>query len=125
VRKIVTTVRSSHRTGKNGDRFQVLSGGVSRCADSPGSPTRLLQSSPIGSGVPLGLFKKSNLMQALRGLTVYFSCPDCSVVYSAKQSLFEQTTSGSFDCRECGKPVHSWSGRYAYLHWKPVARGET
>ncbi len=50
----------------------------------------------------------------MHGITVYFSCPDCSIVYSAKQARFEQMTSGKFDCIECGKPVHTWIGRYGY-----------
>ncbi len=63
-------------------------------------------------------------MEAPHGITIYLSCPDCSVVYSAKQARFDQMTSGKFDCIECGKAVHMWLGRYGYLHWKPVTHSE-
>jgi hypothetical protein len=53
-------------------------------------------------------------------ITVYFACPHCNLVYQAKQVRFFERISGTFDCSECSKPVHSWSGPYNYLYWKPV-----
>ena len=59
-------------------------------------------------------------MRKPAGLTVYFSCPQCELVYQAKQVHAIERTNGLFDCAECGKRVHSWTGLYDFLLWQPV-----
>jgi len=54
------------------------------------------------------------------GLTIYFSCPECKLVYQATQVRAIERTDGQFDCLECGRQVHSWTSLYDFLQWKPV-----
>jgi hypothetical protein len=54
------------------------------------------------------------------GLTIYFSCPNCKLVYQTTQVHVDAPTNGRFDCVECGERIHSWTGPYNFLHWKPV-----
>ncbi|MEY9436530.1 hypothetical protein ABIF14_003621 [Bradyrhizobium elkanii] len=53
-------------------------------------------------------------------VTVHFICIDCGIVYSASQerSASHTNTSGTFDCRQCGKLVHHWAGLYHYNEWR-------
>ena len=52
--------------------------------------------------------------------TVYFSCPKCKLVYQATQVHGEEPINGRFDCVECSKRIHAWTGIYDFLHWKRV-----
>ena len=54
------------------------------------------------------------------GLTVYFSCPNCKLVYRAMQVQMVEPTNGKRDCVECGYRIHSWNGLYDFLNWKRV-----
>lgn len=53
-------------------------------------------------------------------LTVYFACPHCGMIYQAKQVRFIERTNGRYDCIACRKPVHTWSGFYDFMYWKPM-----
>ena len=53
-------------------------------------------------------------------LIVHFSCPHCATVYTAGQEQRPGRHPGDFYCRECGTPVHSWTGLYNFADWKPV-----
>ena len=54
-------------------------------------------------------------------LIVHFSCPRCVTVYAATQEQQSRQHPGDFHCRKCGTRVHSWSGRYNYVSWRPVS----
>jgi transcription elongation factor Elf1 len=58
------------------------------------------------------------------GLTVYFTCQRCNLVYQAKQVLAVEPANGMLDCVKCGTRVYTWTGLYDYLRWKPVAGGK-
>jgi hypothetical protein len=51
-------------------------------------------------------------------MPVYFACPDCHRLYLASQ--VHRAGAGRFDCVDCGKPVHQWSGSYDFTGWKPA-----
>jgi hypothetical protein len=53
-------------------------------------------------------------------LAVYFSCPNCKLVYRAMQVQMVELTNEKRDCVECGYRIHSWTGRYDFLNWKQV-----
>jgi predicted RNA-binding Zn-ribbon protein involved in translation (DUF1610 family) len=61
--------------------------------------------------------------------TVYFGCPHCATTYVATQAQCADPHSGDFYCKDCGAPVHSWTGYYDFSNWtaftvQPVLRGE-
>jgi hypothetical protein len=49
-------------------------------------------------------------------MLLYFACPTCEKVYEVSQQPVP--SSGCLLCRACGKPVHQWSGGYAFTGWK-------
>lgn len=51
-------------------------------------------------------------------LSVYFACRHCEKVYVASQQ--RRTDAGRFDCTDCGKQVHVWSGSHSFTDWKPA-----
>ncbi|MGY4476330.1 DNA-directed RNA polymerase subunit RPC12/RpoP [Bradyrhizobium sp. USDA 3364] len=55
-------------------------------------------------------------------ITIHFACSNCGTVYSALQERgsIPLNSSGSFDCRRCGKLVHHWAGIYDYCEWRIV-----
>ncbi len=53
---------------------------------------------------------------------VYFCCPECAMVYSAKQELRSHRHPGAFQCGACATSVHEWTGYYNFANWKPVMR---
>jgi hypothetical protein len=57
-------------------------------------------------------------MRKNAGLTIYFSCTNCKLVYQTTQVHVIEPTNGRHDCVECRKRVHSWTGLYDFLHWK-------
>jgi hypothetical protein len=60
-------------------------------------------------------------MTAPPSISVYIACQRCKLVYLTKQTRVPLAVIGRFDCVE-RQPVHSWSGTYDYVYWKPVAR---
>jgi hypothetical protein len=52
--------------------------------------------------------------------TVYFVCPSCGLPNRATQELRPERLSGSFECVECRKPVHEWTGFYDLFNWQAV-----
>jgi hypothetical protein len=52
------------------------------------------------------------------GITVFFACPNCALVYEASQVRFAERISGRFVCTSCETTVYSWSGIYDYVAWK-------
>ena len=51
-------------------------------------------------------------------LIVYFSCPHCATVYTARQDEQPARHPGYFHCRVCAAPVHEWSGLYNFAAWQ-------
>ena len=51
-------------------------------------------------------------------LIVHFSCPDCATIYTATQEEQPGRHPGTFHCRQCGAPVHEWTGLYNFTDWK-------
>ena len=51
---------------------------------------------------------------------VYFSCPNCLAVYRAAQAPRAEKGYNSFSCKNCGTPVHEWTGLYDFLDWRHV-----
>jgi hypothetical protein len=49
--------------------------------------------------------------------TVHFVCAHCGLPYQATQQQSTEQLSGSFDCEECHKPVHEWTGFYDLFNW--------
>jgi hypothetical protein len=47
---------------------------------------------------------------------VYFSCRHCDQMYVASQEI--RPAAGCFNCLDCAKPVHEWSGPYGFTDWK-------
>jgi hypothetical protein len=54
------------------------------------------------------------------GITVYFVCSTCSLLYVAKQMRRSEEVSGSIDCLRCRRAMHHWSGLYDFVAWRPV-----
>jgi predicted RNA-binding Zn-ribbon protein involved in translation (DUF1610 family) len=54
-------------------------------------------------------------------LIVHFSCPQCATIYAASQEQRPGRHLGDFYCRNCGTPVHSWTGLYNFSDWMPVS----
>jgi len=52
-------------------------------------------------------------------ILVHFACSDCQKMYVASQE--HRPGTGFYDCPECGKQVHQWSGNYTLADWKPAA----
>jgi hypothetical protein len=52
-------------------------------------------------------------------ITVYFSCRHCERLYRTSQG--RQRQPGHFDCQDCGRPVHEWSGHYDFIGWQRIA----
>ena len=54
-------------------------------------------------------------------ITVYFSCPQCRLLYEVEQIFLpEKKTGGNFACVRCHAPIHSWRGLYDYPRWTPL-----
>jgi hypothetical protein len=51
-------------------------------------------------------------------VAVHFACRHCEKIYVASQESRRGT--GTFNCLECAKQVHQWSGNYNFADWKPV-----
>ena len=49
-----------------------------------------------------------------------FSCPSCSMNYTATREEHEARHSGSFKCSVCNAVVHSWSGNHHFFGWEPI-----
>ena len=52
--------------------------------------------------------------------TVSFTCP-CGMNYTATREERTSQHSGNFDCEDCRKPVHEWTGFYDLFDWKAVS----
>lgn len=59
-------------------------------------------------------------MITLHGISVYFACPHCALVYRSQQVPTAKLMGGEFDCLECRKTVTEWTGFHDYVRWKPV-----
>ena len=55
-------------------------------------------------------------------VTVHFSCPHCRMIYCAHQKPRTEKRYDAFHCRNCGTPVHEWTGLYDFLGWNAVAK---
>lgn len=56
-------------------------------------------------------------------ITVFFSCPNCALLYEVKQVRRDAEAVGQFNCAACQTPVSSWAGGiYDYHSWKPLPR---
>jgi hypothetical protein len=53
-------------------------------------------------------------------VAVHFSCPNCLTVYCANQERRAQKRNDSFHCRNCGTPIHEWTGLFDFLGWNAV-----
>ena len=53
---------------------------------------------------------------------VYFTCPCCELVYRTSQVRTSERLSGRIACVKCCTTVHSWTGLYDFISWKPVIR---
>jgi hypothetical protein len=53
-------------------------------------------------------------------VTVLFSCPKCGLGYQAMQEHVPKTIAGRFVCMDCAAEVHTWSGFYDFIVWKPM-----
>ena len=53
-------------------------------------------------------------------VSVFFICPRCRLPYRATQKQMMVRMSGSFQCAECDRTVHEWSGFYNFSDWQPV-----
>jgi len=53
-----------------------------------------------------------------------FKCRECGAWYVAtwEHSLRRQPAPGTFNCKDCGTVVHSWSGIDRYSDWRLVKR---
>ncbi len=54
-------------------------------------------------------------------VTDYFNCPNCDARYSVTREQVPEQLSGEFDCQECGKQVHKWTGPFRFYDWTPIA----
>jgi hypothetical protein len=52
--------------------------------------------------------------------SVQFICGTCRLPYRATQQQSTEQLSGSFECEECHKPVHEWTGFQDYFDWQPI-----
>lgn len=54
------------------------------------------------------------------GTTQHFTCPnkDCGTIYTATREQRPEQHEGDFNCLDCGKLVHAWSGIYGFFDWK-------
>ena len=59
-----------------------------------------------------------------RDMIVHFSCPNCLAVYRATQAPRAEKGYNSFSCKNCGTPVHEWTGLYDFLDWRHVLKGD-
>jgi len=50
--------------------------------------------------------------------TIYFTCRECGMNYTAMREQHADQHSGRFDCNDCGEPVHDWTGFYSFSYWK-------
>ena len=50
--------------------------------------------------------------------TVFFSCPVCSVCYSAAQERSSNVEPKVFLCEDCKSVVYRWSVSYNYTGWQ-------
>ena len=64
------------------------------------------------------LVRSHTVAMVMPKLPVYFACRHCEKVYVAAQQ--RRTDNGHFNCTDCGKQVHAWSGYYSFTDWKPV-----
>ena len=55
-------------------------------------------------------------------IKVYFTCPCCELVYRTRQVRTSERLSGRIACVKCCTTVHSWTGPYDFVAWKPVTR---
>ena len=53
-------------------------------------------------------------------LSVYFACPHCHRVYTAKQERKLGRAHGCFRCGACRTPVHEWTGYHDFTDWRPT-----
>ena len=49
-----------------------------------------------------------------------FTCPGCSMNYTATREEHSEAHSGSFKCRICSGVVHAWSGKHHFFGWQAV-----
>jgi hypothetical protein len=49
--------------------------------------------------------------------TQHFTCPnkDCGTIYTATREQHPEQHEGDFNCLDCGKQVHAWSGIYGFF----------
>jgi hypothetical protein len=55
-------------------------------------------------------------------IKVYFTCPCCELVYQTSQVRTSERLSGRIACVKCCMTVHSWTGSYDFVAWKPLTR---
>ena len=55
-------------------------------------------------------------------ITVYFTCPCCELVYQARQVRSSERMIGRINCVKCFTTVHSWTGVYDFVLWKPMTQ---
>ena len=53
---------------------------------------------------------------------VHFICPCCELVYQSRQVRTTECTIGQISCVKCFTTVHSWTGVYDFVFWKPVTQ---
>ena len=49
-----------------------------------------------------------------------FTCPGCSMNYTATREEHAEPHAGSFKCSICSGVVHSWSGKHHFFGWQAV-----
>ena len=49
-----------------------------------------------------------------------FTCPGCSMNYTATREEHAEPHAGSFKCNICSGEVHSWSGKHHFFGWQAV-----
>ncbi len=47
-----------------------------------------------------------------------FTCPGCSMNYTATREEHAEPHSGHFKCNICSGVVHSWSGKHHFFGWQ-------
>jgi predicted RNA-binding Zn-ribbon protein involved in translation (DUF1610 family) len=55
-------------------------------------------------------------VKAVSQLPVYFACHNCGRLYLTLQTHVRGV--GHFDCCDCGKLIHRWSGSFKFTDWK-------
>ena len=88
---------------------------------------RLLIRDPYPSKTGIDLSQGSSPDEPILALMLFaerFKCRECGAWYAAtwEQSLSRQPAPGTFNCKDCGTVVHSWSGIDRYTDWRLLQR---